>query len=332
MDKNIWQIVYNRVKWLFLLILLILPTSVFGGWSIQETVVETSWGNLPGQVGVSIGDTIAYDDFPNYFGVTFDGKVVIADTINGRLEIFNSDGSYLLSISSPLQWDGWPYSVVVNGSNCAVVGYAEMTHTFSTTNGSLIGVAQNMGGVDYVNSDCSKIYSETKDGWKIYTPTGQLLSTSPTRPLELGRWSWRCLEGVKTEEKCFKHHIEIEYPDAVYVYEVTKPLFKSNLKDQVRINDNLIMDNKGYDEDCVYAYSVTATVMPDGATKPLRWLGYVTKWERPQGEYGTEIVGVEKLDVLIKEYGSPVIGPDGSIYTWMRTPTHYKILRWRWVP
>ena len=328
MGYNRWHMNYG----VWLILITVLPLRSYAGWSTQEEAVSVTWGSGSEQIGLVRGDTVAYDLFPTSFGVTSDGKVVIGDLINERIMVFNEEGTFLRSITNPTNRKLWPYEITVGASGCVAVGYVEFTHTFDIRNGALIGVALNMGGVDFVNSDCSKIYVE-RENWHIYSPTGQLLSTSPTRPLELGRWSWRCLEGVKTEEKCFKHHIEIEYPDAVFVYEVTKPLFKSNLKDQVRINNNLIMDNKG---EHVYAYSVTGTYMPEGSTRPIKWLGFKAEWVKPKDSM---IFHPDPEDTvaggdyeIIAQYGTAVLGPDGSIYTWCRSETHYKILRWRWVP
>jgi len=301
----------KKIYKIFFIAILFIPISVFGEWSSPEEVVIGTWGIEPMQFGIDRGDTIAYDRFPELAVILKNGDIIINDWVNERTVVYTSSGSLkkiVIWVKKFLQDKPghWTYEISEYSFGPIVVGY---------------------------NSE-GDVWTKSGETYFLESITGSNLQTSSTRPLELGLWRFICKlpRSNFPESKCSFLRYEIEYPDAVFVYEVTKPLFKSNLKDQVRINDNLIMDNKGYDEDCVYAYSVTATVMPDGATKPLRWLGYVTKWERPQGEYGTEIVGVEKLDVLIKEYGSPVIGPDGSIYTWMRTPTHYKILRWRWVP
>jgi len=38
----------------------------------------------------------------------------------------------------------------------------------------------------------------------------------------------------------------------------------------------------------------------------------------------------EAFLIVLEGYGSPVVAPSGDVYTWMRTPTHYKILKWTW--
>ena len=73
--------------------------------------------------------------------------------------------------------------------------------------------------------------------------------------------------------------------------------------------------------------------------KEERWLKFEAGWEKPEDEIGdcpgvdnTKIPSwAEPCYIMVKGYGEAVIGPDGYIYTWMRTPKYYKILRWRWV-
>jgi hypothetical protein len=274
--------------------------------------VSGTWGSSPEQFGLEKGDTIAYDSWPDAFEILPDGRILISDLPNERTAVYGVDGSFI-----------------------EVVNWKKIKRPEG-------GISYTMEKYDYIGSvigyNNNTFWTEDEEGvYRKYDSNFNLLQTSPTRPLELGRWSWRCLEGVKTEEKCFKHHIEIEYPDAVYVYEVTKPLFKSNLKDQVRINDNLIMDNKG---EHVYAYSVTGTYMPEGSTRPIKWLGFKAEWVKPEDKGEPPDIDMSKLPPgvepprgkIIAQYGTAVLGPDGSIYTWCRSETHYKILRWRWVP
>ncbi|MDT8318745.1 MAG: hypothetical protein RQ824_12275 [bacterium] len=33
---------------------------------------------------------------------------------------------------------------------------------------------------------------------------------------------------------------------------------------------------------------------------------------------------------VVVEYGQPVVGPNGNIYTWKRTPDKYSIIKWTW--
>jgi hypothetical protein len=61
----------------------------------------------------------------------------------------------------------------------------------------------------------------------------------------------------------------------------------------------------------------------------------IGRLDLPTSEY--ERPTQEELDmpttplIVRKEYGPPVIGPDGSVYAWKRTPDTYSILKWTWV-
>jgi len=307
-----------------LFIILSFSLSSYAGWTGPTTIVAGTWGTGTTQFGLEKGDTS--DDFPQSFGISDNGRIIIADSINERLDVFNSDGSYMCSAKSPLQWDGWPASVLVNGSNCAVVGYVEMTHTFSVNDCSQIGFAKNMGGANYVSQDCSKIYVNAINGWKIYTPTGTLLTTTSSRPMELGILSQK-ITGTS-------HYKRIEYPDGVYFYYYTGSTGYFKYESELfRVNSNLILDNQG---STVYAFTATAISTPAGQKQQYQLLLNAT-WNVPQNQYkvirpADNNFGLEEKDSIIAEYGEAVIGPDGSIYTWVRSDTDYKILKWTWSP
>ena len=37
------------------------------------------------------------------------------------------------------------------------------------------------------------------------------------------------------------------------------------------------------------------------------------------------------FEKVVEEYGKPVIGPNGDVYAWKRTPDTYSILKWTWL-
>jgi hypothetical protein len=47
--------------------------------------------------------------------------------------------------------------------------------------------------------------------------------------------------------------------------------------------------------------------------------------EESQGEQ------VEPEVTVLEGYGSPLLAPNGDVYTWKRTPDKYSILKWTWV-
>ena len=271
-------------------------------WQGPVEVLVGNWGNNPGQFGIEYGDS--GDNFPRSIGVTKAGRVVIADPINEVLHTFNSDGSFLRDIIKPVQRKWWPYSLDAVNDECVVVGYVEYTHTYNVATGVLVGAANNMGGADYVNDDCSQIYSGGKAGWKVYSPTGQLIKTIATRPLELGK-----VQSAKLGEKNYK--IMVTYPDKVYGLSSDRRFLK------------YVRDTNGK----VYG------VNPGGAWRFNQCGKLEGTVLMPKADIDKTLgEGREEPSIYINaQYGEPVIAPNGDVYTWKRTPDKYSILKWTWV-
>ena len=187
----------------------------------------------------------------------------------------------------------------------------------------------------YINISNGYIFANYKNKYYKYSSTGTLLQTYGTLPLELGFWKFTCKAGFKTLQKCNLLHFDIEYPDAVYIFEISKVDYKSSLEKQIKIGNNLIIDNQN---STVYAYGVTSTVPAIEGRKERRYLGWSAAWQKQIDHIGacpgvTQPPlgsGIERCQIVQEGYGDPVIGPDGSIYTWKRTPDNYKILKWTW--
>ena len=303
---------YTLVLVLFILVLFF-PIIAESLWQGPAQVLITGWGSGTGQIGIEYGDS--GDNFPHYFGVSRTGNIVIADSINEVLHIYDNGGTYLRDIKSLLKWDGWPYKVLVDG-DCAVVGYVKFTHTFNILTGELIGTASNMGGAKYVSSDCSKIYSGGRNGWKVYTPTGELITTTTERPLELGRVKRRSFGDRR-------YNYIIEYPEKTYSIRTEG------------IVDQIIKDLSGY---------IYSTKKVDSGEE--YWIYQVEKYSSCGTQLGALRLPITKYSpseivrhdngavvlpgTVIKEYGQPVVAPNGDVYTWKRTPDNYSILKWTW--
>ena len=139
--------------------------------------------------------------------------------------------------------------------------------------------------------------------------TGELLGRYGERPLELGRVTETPLDEGK-------YQVKVEYPDKSYVVE-------TELNGPYRVVRDV--ENRLY---VIADSEKTALRYADGGTEEGRF-------KMPEDE---SIVTPNPTDfttgvdeVLVIQYGSITVGPDGSIYTWARTPTHYKILKWSWV-
>lgn len=280
---------------------LVFYSLAYGAWQGPSDVVVGLWGKDPGQIGIEHGDTI--DQFPRSFGVSNSGKIAISDLINEVLHVFRNDGSLLVDIKRPVQRKWWPYTVVVSGE-CAIVPYTDFTHTFDLSTGNLIGTANNIDGGEYLSADCNKIYVNLdKNIWKVYSPTGVLLNTYPERPLELG---------VVTEKYLApgRDKITVKFPDKTWEI-IGAGVFPKYMRD---LNGNL------------YAVGDTQVVRYDGQGTELARL------TMPESKYEEQSrgPGVEPKIKVLEEYGSPVVAPNGDVYTWKRTADKYYIIKWTW--
>jgi hypothetical protein len=304
----------------------------YAGWSGPSTVVTATWGKATGQVGLEHGDT--FDIGPQEIGISNSGKVIIGDEENVRIESFDSDGTLITSFTfqsmpeyaSQLK-HGWPLSLFVSTDQCIVSQVSKYTQIYDI-NGNLIhNLTSIKAGLIYADQGCNLYaYSPAAKSYYIFNNTGTLLTTTSSRPMELGIVTGKCLTG-KFLSECKNIKYSIEYPDAIYVYQ--EGTRYADFSGQVRIGTDTIMDNQsGY----VYAFSVTQTTTISGS-KPIKWLGWIATWTKPSDVYGAPVNdGVETIAPVVAQYGSPIIGPDGSIYCWKRTQTNYLILKWTWSP
>ena len=295
----------KRTCYVLLLLTFLLSTIISSSqaaWQGPIQVLSGVWGSGVGQFGFEAGDS--GDDFPRSFGISASQRIIIADSINEVLHVFDNNGMFLRDINKPQEWSGWPSSVLVNGE-CAVVGYVQMTHTFDIATGNLLGKANNMGGAKYVNENCSSIYSGgKKKGWKIYTPTGQLLKTSSEMPLELGKVTTEPLGSAR-------YKITISYPDKIYGLSADRAFVR------------FTRDIKGF------IYGVNA----GGAWRFNQCGNMIGAVLLPSAQITTipsQGKGEPNVNVH-EEYGEPVIAQNGDVYTWKRTPDKYFILKWTWV-
>jgi hypothetical protein len=273
----------------------------YGAWEGPSDVVVGPWGKDPGQIGIEHGDTV--DQFPRSFGVSNSGKIAVADFINEVLHVFRNNGYLLVDIKKPVQRKWWPYTVIV-GWECAVVPYVEFTHTFDLSTGNLVGTANNIGGGNYLSDDCKKIYvSQDNNVWKVYSLSGELLQTYTERPLELGQVKEKYLGPGR-------YKITVKFPDKTWEI-IGAGAFPKYMRD---LNGNL------------YGIGDTQVVRYDNQGNELARLTI------PEGRHEEEPrgPGVEPKIKVIEGYGSPVVAPNGDVYTWKRTPDKYYIIKWVW--
>jgi hypothetical protein len=136
-----------------------------------------------------------------------------------------------------------------------------------------------------------------------YSSTGQLLNTYTERPLELG----------EVKEKYLgpgQYKVTVKFPDKTWEIK-GKGAFPQYIRD---LNGNL------------YALGDTQVARYDDQGNESARL---TMPERKQEEMEIGL-GVEPIISVIEEYGSPVVAPNGDVYTWKRTPDKYYIIKWTW--
>jgi hypothetical protein len=148
------------------------------------------------------------------------------------------------------------------------------------------------------------LYKQKKWNYYLYTPTGQLLKTYTERPLELGRVTEKRIPSTK------QYKVTVKYPDKEWTI-IGKGQFPTYMRDS---SGNL------------YAYGENQAVRYDSCGKELARL------TMPKAQVETVSRGeqVDPKDIFLEEYGSPVIAPNGDVYTWKRTPDKYSIVKWTW--
>ena len=142
------------------------------------------------------------------------------------------------------------------------------------------------------------------NNYMLKSPSGQILQSYTTRPAELGAVSQKTLNSTKAK-------ITVQYPDKTWSYADVGRM-SSYMRDT---NGNL------------YGYGNTQVIRYTTCGKEVAMLMMPKKivQETSRGPQ------VEPQVTVLEEYGSPVIAPNGDVYTWKRTPTIYSILKWSWV-
>jgi len=265
-------------------------------WSNLEEVIVGTWGSQPQQFGLYRGDTIAYDEYPELLKLVIEKKLFINDDVNKRGLVYTTNGQFLETVSIQKTIEG----------EFEVFRWSKYYY-----DGIFVGFGFN-----------NTFWTEDEGTFRKYDSTFNLIQTTSTRPLELGK--------ITKTGSGAQWHYEVEYPEGIYIYDGPRDMLSE--REVIRINTNLIMQNF---EKKVYAYKVVEEIpVAEGEKKRYR-INKVAEWLKPKDDLifhkdpDDKTIGGEYE--IVAQYGEAVIGPDGSIYTWMRSETQYKILRWRWV-
>lgn len=258
----------------------IIAVNSFAGWSAQQDIIQGSWGASENQFGITYQDT---SDFIPFFDITSDQKVVIRDGMNSRVKVYTSSGALELIV---------PYKTNLDYRDLTIAD----KYGFS---GDFVGYGG--GGANYFYRADQKLYIN-------FSPTGQLIKTSTTRPLELG-----VVKGNSPVDGGYRHIIE--YPGQTYSFIIP---FRVLNRFQRDLQGTLHVAAQSSTTDAVFRVSKCGRI--------------AGQMQMPENVFGEpEKIGIEDFKTYLEEYGNAVFGSDGNIYTWKRTPDKYSILKWTWV-
>ncbi len=267
--------------------LIAIPQVSLSDWAGPNEVISGTWGKANTQFGLERGDTVAYDQYPTLDGILGNGAIVISDQVNKRTVVYNADGSFK-------EKEVWVEEKISGG----MVRYVHKKY--------LLGCCVQGYGKN------GNLWTGSQDKYALTGKDGTLISTSPTRPPELGQ---------VTEKRIGKkeYQITVKYPDKEWVitsdksigYGVARPFRDANGKLYLIYSKKVERYN---DEGKIVGTLSMPEVQYGAVTIPPEWPDNA---EPPRAR-------------VVAEYGSPVVAPSGDVYTWMRSDTHYKILKWTW--
>ena len=278
-------------------------------WQGPANVINLGWGNQPGQVAITYGDT--EDDFPHAFRVDQNGNILVADSGNTRLQLFSPAGG-LTKIITPVGFPsgivGWPLQWELLGGSKVFAKRGDKYQIYDFQ-GNLInqfnGVATYIDEIDVLPDDSIVVYKSDEKKFYQYSPTGQLIKTTTARPAELGLVKEERIGGDR-------YKITVSYPDRTYPLILKGPYEK------------YVRDSSGY----IYAVSGKLVKRFNYCGRELGALSLPENQVTIIPPIGQ---GFEEQAQLIAQYGEPVVAPNGDVYTWKRTPDNYSILKWTWV-
>lgn len=291
-----------RLKLKVILIAIIIGSSLISvaeaAWNGPVEVLSGAWGNKVGQFGIDHGDS--GDQVPNMIVISTSGKILIGDSFNKRIQVFNADGTFsnlIIPQGFPASYPAvveWPLSLFICGDQNIYTERNEYTQIYALA-GSLVQNLINLdGGINYIDKQCQiYTYNPGAGRYVLYSPTGELIKTYTSRPPELG---------VVTETPLGngQYKVTVTYPDRTWSY-IGAGIAPPYMRD---MNGNL--------------YST-------GGTQAIRWNfcgKELARLTMPQPEV---------TDGGFAEYGEVVVGPNGDVYTWKRTEKKYSIVKWTWV-
>ncbi len=172
-----------------LLTLAVLSETSYASWTEPAEVLSGTWGSNSGQFAIKHGDT--GDSFPRAFCVSSSGVIAVADEFNSRVQTYKPDGALIASfgpksITESEGWKlGWPLRIGCL-SNGVYAEFDKYTQIYENGSGLIMSRDNLNGGLVAILSN-DNFVSRTATKYYFYSPIGELIKTSATRPLELGQ-------------------------------------------------------------------------------------------------------------------------------------------------
>jgi len=302
--------------------------SSWGGWHDSKVVVVGKFGSTDGDFGLQKEYIEVL--LPNFKIEPEDNKIIIADIVNKRIKVYSKNGVLISKFGPKISYEieeTWPGNLlgVYDGKISAEWGRVFQTYQYD---GNLISsFEKDNTRVEKMLAKGEVILfnlNEEIDKYQKYSSTGELLATYDEKPLELGVIkSYGSLSEIGGEGVQYT----IAYEDTEFT--ITTPIAIDR--------DTYMRDQAGF---------LYVTGQPETPDSDWPWRYRVFKFDAcgkllatlDMPETKTEVielgapqyVGYSKT-IFLEEYGPPVIGPDGSVYAWKRTPETYSILKWTWV-
>ena len=323
---------------LYVISLLSVSSLSLAGWSGPKEVVTGTWGRGPGQFYYHHGEST--DSFPDYFGVDKHGIIVIPDETNKRITIYNANGTVKKVLSKPVDLPdldssgSWPPSGfhLFQGGNSFTVncnyqkmggGRGPLNICFLNYDGSVVAKIDIKGVNDETTPISNGYIVIKKPQYFLYSPTGQLVQTYASKPLELGIFD----EFAGQPDGSNK--VIVRYPERTFSITVPDQRPEEISRDSAgylyatqRFIDELNANTP--EKQTIQHYRV---IRYDFCNKEIGRLDLPKDVEKVIGHDNTN----GNLYKIIAGYGQPVIAPNGDLYVWKRTPNKYIILKWTWV-
>jgi len=302
----------NKLKNSLLLLLLILSVSPsYADWVGPTTIVKGPWGRGLSQFGYKPG--IMKDRFPERIHVLPDDRILVEDWLNYRFKIFAMTGEYLNSVSTLYQlvvidsdrlagfyWDA--------GASKPRVGVYSINQKKWLWHDEKTVYNFNTSKLEVANNRIYTWNAEEEKGYN-YSAQGKLIKVYTRQPLELG------VQNTKREGPLIK--TTLSFPDNIYTIYAKDPVLYSFRDEEKNLYHIKIIVNSTRDRiRQIYRYDIC------GKEKGVLQLPLSTyeALPSPQGKL-----------IPITEYGDPVISYSGDVYSWVRSKSEYKIVKWTWV-